>query len=128
MAKLRSIKNKGFSLLEVIIAVGVLAVAIVIILQSLSYSARIAGLSADFTDAVLLAKDKLQELEFAQERGELTVGGMPSGTKNKFSWSYNLTEIDQDSKLYKLVFKINWSRMNQGQDIHFSSNLKNYEI
>lgn len=125
MAKLRSLSNRGFSLLEVIIAVGVLAVAITVILQSLSYSARITGLSGDINAAVLLARDKLQELEFAQARGELTAGKV-SGLKNKFSWSYNLSEINQNSKLYKVDCEISWSRMDQEQDIRFASDLKNY--
>jgi len=113
--------------LEVIIAVGILAVVIVIILQSLSYSARIAGLSADFTEGVLLARDRLQELEFAQNRGEL-VSGAVTGTKNKFSWNYDLVETDQNAKLYKVNLTINWSRLGQRQNIRFSSVLKNYSL
>ncbi|MCX5712170.1 MAG: type II secretion system protein [Candidatus Omnitrophica bacterium] len=125
MAKSRSNSNSGFSLLEVIIAVGILSVAITVILQSLSYSARITGLNGDISEAVLLARDKLQELEFAQGRGGLSAG-IVSGVKNKFSWSYDLVETDAVSRSFKADFEVNWDRMNQRQSIRFSSDLRNY--
>ncbi len=126
MAKLRCRNSRGFSLLEVIISVGVLAIALVVILQSLSYSARITGLSFDIGEAVLLAKDKMQELEFAQGRG-LLLPGMSTGTRGKFSWNYNLSELDAQTQIFKADFEIYWGRMNQLRDIRFSANLKNYQ-
>lgn len=116
--------RKAFSLLEVIITVGILAIGIVVVLQALTFSARITGLSCDITNAVLLAKDKIQELEFEEKQNKITVK-TETEKKDKFTLRYEITEWDPDLKLYKLDLELKWQRANREEALNLQTLLKN---
>jgi Tfp pilus assembly protein PilV len=116
--------KKAFSLLEVIITVGILATGIIVVLQALAFSARITGLSTDITNAVLLAKDKLQEFEFEEKQNKITVK-TETKEKDKFTLSYDITEWDNDLKLYKLDMEVKWQRANREETLNLQTLLKN---
>ena len=126
MEKSNSAKTRGFLLLEVMIAMAILGVAVAVILQSLSYCARITGLTSSMAEAVLLGRDKLQELEFAQANNAL-IAGTVNTAKEKFFCDYSLTEIDQAPKFYKLNLEIYWNKRGQRQEIVLNSYLKSFK-
>jgi type II secretion system protein I len=105
--------NKAFSLLELIIAIAILSVGITAVLQAVSYSTSVAGLSCDMISAVMLAEDNLQELEYKESNkllsGEAADG---SGTLDRFNWSRTL-EPEEDLDLYRLKFSVNWQKRNK---------------
>jgi len=117
-------KNNAFSLLELIITVAILSIGIVVVLEAFSYSARMTGLSCDIINAVFLAEDKMQELEFKKEKQNLTsiepAGGIEN---NKFRWSYTLN-LDPDLNLSKLNFNITWARANREESLSLNTYLR----
>ena len=117
-----SLKNKAFSLLELVIAVAILSIGIVVILQAFSFSARITGLSCDIINAVFLGEDKIQELEF-KERQNLIKEEMMKDKKDKFEWEYSLI-LDPTINLYRLNLDISWQRLNAKQDLNLNTYLK----
>jgi len=108
-------KIKGFSLLELIIAIAILSIGIVTVLEALSFSARAAGLACDTIKASFLVEDKIQELGF-QENRKLIVSLPPEtgAEEGKFRWKYTLTPDTllsiPDVTLYKLDFDIGWQK------------------
>ena len=119
-----NLKNNAFSLLELIITVAILSIGIIIVLEALSYSARMAGLSCDIIDAVLLAEDKMQELEFKEKQG--LINKEPRDIRAKFEgfdWKYTLN-LDPDLNLYKLNFEIKWLRANREEGLDLSTYLR----
>lgn len=116
-------KIKAFSLLEVIITVAILSTGIVVILQALCFCARVTGLSCDITNAVFLAEDKLQELEFKESNNKLAEGQQESDKKDKFAWNYTIGS-EPDSKLYKLDLDITWQRLNRQERLSLNTYLR----
>ena len=113
---------KAFSLLELLIAIVVLSAGISAILQAMSYSAKVTGLSSDMVYGLLLAEDKMQELEFKEKTKQL-VEMTDNGKDGKFEWNYSLV-LDPDLKLYNLDFKALWQRMGRNEEINLKSYLK----
>ncbi len=117
-------KNKAFSLLELIIAVAILAIGVSAVIRALAFSARVAGLSCDITEAVTLSRDKIQELEFRVGKNILGPALMQAdGAKEKFSWHYALTQ-EPDLNLYRLNFTVNWQRMGREEKLNLDTYLK----
>ena len=115
--------NKAFSLLELIIAVAVLSIGIVAVLEALSFTARLAGLSSDIVNAVLFSEDKMQELEFKESQHLLESEPQEAmGEKDKFKWEY-MNKLDADLGLYKLDFNINWQRRDRQEKISLNTYL-----
>ena len=55
----------GFTLLEVMVAMGILATALVVLLQNHGYSVRMSEKARQLTRAAVLARDKMTEIELA---------------------------------------------------------------
>jgi prepilin-type N-terminal cleavage/methylation domain-containing protein len=116
-------ENKAFSLLELIIAVAVLSIGIVAVLEALSFTARLAGLSSDIVNAVLFSEDKMQELEFKESQRLLESEPQEAmGEKGKFKWEY-MNNLDADLGLYKLDFNIKWQRRDREEKINLNTYL-----
>lgn len=116
-------QNKAFSLVELIIAVAVLSIGIVAVLEALSFTARLAGLSSDMVNAVLFSEDKMQELEFKESQHLLESEPQEAmGEKDKFKWEY-MNNLDADLGLYKLDFNINWQRREREEKISLNTYL-----
>lgn len=123
MAELNcKLSNNGFSLLELIIGIAILSIGIVVILQALSFSARIAGLSRDIIDAVFLAEDKIQELEF-KERQNLIINEIVRDKKGKFEWGYEVN-LDSAVNLHRLSLDIGWQKLNRKEELKFNTLLR----
>lgn len=120
-------KNNAFSLVEVIISVGILAVGIVSVLQALAFSSRVAGLSNDMVEAAFLADDKIQKLEFLAEMGQPINNELLNEENGKFQWSYTAA-LDNDLaaglNLQKLTSKISWQRINRKETITCNTYLR----
>lgn len=117
-------KNKAFSLLELVVAVAILAIGIIVILQAFSFSARSTGIAGDIVNAVFLAKDKIQELEFKEGLGYISSEPRQAKDKaGKFTLGYALG-LESDSNLYKLDLDINWRRANREEGIKLNTYLR----
>lgn len=78
----RPARDTGFTLLEVLVALVVLATAVVAVLQLFGGGLRLARSAGDHADAVLLASARLADLE----PGPLTEGST-EGTDGPYSWT-----------------------------------------
>ncbi len=118
------LKNRGFSLLELIISVAVLAIGITTVLQAFSTSVVSGGLSSDFINASFLAKDKIQELEFKEKQGLL--GKEPAQVKEKKGKfeALSVLNFDSDLNLYRLTVNITWLRSKTEKSLRLNTLLR----
>jgi general secretion pathway protein I len=105
--------EKGFTLLEVIIAVAILGISLVLIMQLFSAGLRSARASCDFTRAVVHAKDKMEELSHSMTNDS---GDFEDG----FRWETTVQDYkeeigDTPYSLVKLMVKIYWPGIFQRQ-------------
>lgn len=117
-------ENKAFSLLELVISVAILSVGITVVLQAFSFSARAGGLSCDIINALFLAEDKIQELEFKEKQN--LIGAEPAqvnGKNSKFDWVYTLN-FDPELNLYKLNLDVTWQRLSRKEAINLDTYLR----
>lgn len=116
-------KSRGFSLLEVIIGVAILSTGIVLILQALTFSARITGVSCDTVKAIFLAEDKWQEIDFKVGKKIIDKASSDSGQRDgdDFKWSYELAALEDNPDLYKLDLNINWQRGSREEKLELNT-------
>ena len=76
-------KTRGFTLLEVLVATVIMAVAVVGLLSALSTSLRTAARLTDYDRAVLLARQKMDELLIADQ--------LPSLAPIEGTWDASIT-------------------------------------
>jgi general secretion pathway protein I len=122
--------NRGFTLLEVMISLAILAIGLVTVMQLFSSSLRNAKVSQDYTKAIFAARQMLEEIMVTQEDFE---GFEDSGEFEDlpdFFWEirselYEPEEIEGDERYslqpeetdgsepitdtYKIDFKVTWS-------------------
>lgn len=90
-------KTGGFTLLEVMIAMAILAIALVVVFQSQSQSISMASESRFVTTASLLAQSKMSEME-AVDPGELGSGSGDFGDGYPgYSWRTTVDGTHMDS-------------------------------
>lgn len=99
------ITERGFTLLEVMIALLILAMSLTVLLSSQSASMAAAGRSRDITLAALLARSKMIDIEQKLIHDGFTTGTVEdSGDfkdegEAKAKWQYRVTEIELDLSL-----------------------------
>ena len=108
-------KQKGFSLLEILIAFSILAISLGILLKIFSAGINTAVVSEDYTAAVQIAESLMAKtgLESPLQAGE------DSGTENeKYEWQVlvtpylfnpdNIDEMSITTTLFKVKVVVNW--------------------
>ena len=70
---------RGFTLLEVLVALAILSVAVVASIQGFAQGLRLLKLSGDHQEATLLADQKMREVV-------VPVEGREEGTETRFQW------------------------------------------
>jgi len=116
--------KKAFSLLELLLSIAILSTGIVVILQGFTFSTRSAALSSDMIQAIFLAKDKLQELEF-KENNALIAFEPPDSRKTvgRFQMRF-LNELNKDLNLYTLNAEIAWKRSKREEKMTMQTYLR----
>lgn len=72
-------ESRGFTLLELLVALAIFSVAVVTIIQLFSQGLRLLKLSGNHQRAVILADQKVREIEPGAE-------GIESGQEGEFAW------------------------------------------
>jgi len=107
------IKEKGFTLLEVIVAITVMGIGIVLIMQLFSGGLRSGKVSRDYTVAVVHAREKMEEMLINPVAG---TGDFGDGYKWQTEvMPYSLTE--EDSGLLKITVKVSWATLRKDRAI-----------
>jgi prepilin-type N-terminal cleavage/methylation domain-containing protein len=104
-----SSRGGGFTLIEVILTMTILAVGLVMILQLFSIGLRTSRTSCDYSTAVVYAKDIMEELSITPVQG--------SGIfEDKFEWESEVLPYEEYEKdleetgfnIMKLKVKVSW--------------------
>jgi general secretion pathway protein I len=100
-----SAHDRGFTLIEVIVAMLILGITLVMIMQLFSGGLKASRTSCDYTRAVLHAKDKMEELSVfqVQDSGEFEDGYQWESMVETYKEIEGVT-----SKLLKLSVKVYW--------------------
>lgn len=119
----------GFTLLEVMVAMAIIAIALTAVLGSQSQSVSLASEAKFYTTAPLLAQSKLAELE-AVEPEDLSDGSGDFGDDFPgYSWEMSLGDVfferpeNVSDRLRQIDLKISW-----GQDERFQYRIRLYRF
>jgi len=124
--KSKNLSDNGFSLLEVIVALAIMAMGFVTVSQLFSGSIRSIGLSEQYLKATTLAHSKLGELEINNyNRPELK--GTFINDKN-YHWdlevspySSELNSTPNNIQLSKVILNVHWEDTNQIRNIKLNT-------
>jgi len=86
-------KNRGFTLIEVVIALAILGIGLTVIMELFSGDLRLARTSEEYTKAMNFAQTKLEEIISQQKMEE----GMDEGKcddDDTFRWQVNIKKAD----------------------------------
>ena len=86
----------GFTLLEVMVAVAIIAMSFVSLLGSQSQSISIAGISRFETTAAMLAREKLTELQLTAFDQINNSAGQFEDEFTDYSWQAEVSELSED--------------------------------
>lgn len=114
-------KQNGFTLLETLVALAVLAIALGVIYQIFGTSLRNMQYSRDYSYAQMLAESKLSELSKGVPVKAGTWGG---DFNNKYSWVMDVAQAPATSEdggdvvdKYRVDFVVRWSAGNSQRTI-----------
>ena len=115
----RHASNSGFTLLEVIIAVGIIGVALVMLLGSVNRNIDLASKSRDAQIAALLAQDMMTEIQL-EDLPEVREESGIFPEHEGFEWflsvaPYNLALIETNIRIVRLL--IVWDEGNEEFEI-----------
>ena len=97
---LKKRKNKGFTLIEILTAMSILAVGLLMLLPMMIVSMQANDLARNFTDSSMMIKQKMEELKSMKN----PVSGADSvGTASRV-W----TVTDAENSLKQLVIDVTW--------------------
>lgn len=84
--------RRGFTLLEVLVALAILGLAVVTVIQLFGQGLRLLKVAGDYQQAVLLADQKVREVETVRE-------GIESGEEGVFQWERRVTIVPVPEEL-----------------------------
>ncbi len=119
-------KQKGFTLVELVVAFVILVVGVAAVLELVSQSALNARYAKDKTTATVLAQQKIEEL-LAQP--DLTVGETEGDFGNaypQFRWRAQVSEVgnelsDSGVTLFRIVVVVEWRDRGQTRSVQIET-------
>ena len=105
-------RERGFTLLEVLVALAILSIAVVTMLQLFAQGLRLLKVAGDYQRAVLLADQKAREVESVRE-------GVETGQEGEFRWERRATIVPVSEeltvlspapvRLFRVSVEVRWS-------------------
>jgi general secretion pathway protein I len=122
-------RQQGFTLLEVMVAVAIIAIALTALLGSHSQSISLAGEAKFYTNAALLAQKKMAELELEGFDDLVSESGDFGEEFPGYRWEVKVDDADFEGfeEIAKHIKKIDLS-LNWGESNRFSYMVKLYHF
>lgn len=121
-ASSRKLNDQGFSLLEVIVALAIMAIGYITVLNLFSASVKSVGMSDQYMRAVRLANSKLSEMEMMNYETE-TLSGTFEG-EERFQWLMEtepydspLNDPEQNINLSRIVLRVSWGENEKQRNV-----------
>jgi general secretion pathway protein I len=99
-------RNKGFTLIEVIVSMAILSICLVMVMQTFSGGLKASRTSCDYTRAVVHAKEKMEELSVKPENNS---GEFEDGFRWESEFTPYMVVEDAIYNLWKVKVKILWT-------------------
>lgn len=101
--------EKGFTLIEILVSLAIIAVALPPLLRAFTHASRSQQLSANETTALYLLKFQMAQLEVegfpevGEEEGEF-------GEGSRYTWAYSVEEVTdlEVEDLRRVTMSVNW--------------------
>ncbi|MBI5833023.1 MAG: type II secretion system minor pseudopilin GspI [Armatimonadetes bacterium] len=116
----RSCRQSGFTLLEVLVAVAVLAIGFVGVLQVVAQCESRSRDNRDRAEALRLAESKLNELSVQTDLQPGSDEGDFGAENSRFSWKQRIENTETDG-LLKLTMTVNWRSGSREQGVDLSA-------
>ena len=106
--------ERGFTLIEILVAISVLAISLVVILQLFSGGLKAVRLSNDYTRAVFYAREKMDELLLS---GDLAPGTLQGESDDSLRWTAEIELVEPETDegpdlpcdLLKITLRVMWA-------------------
>jgi len=118
--------QRGFTLLEIVVALTIAAVALPALLRVFSQGTRNHSLIENRTTALYLLKLRMSEIEML---GDLTVGSEEGefGTDSRFGWISEVAETDIEG-LYEVTVTVHWQERGQEKSVELTTYMADRSI
>ena len=110
----------GFTLIEILVALAILATSLVVLLENVGSSIRLSEVSRDLTVAAIIAQDKMTEMEL---EGEYVIGEEEGDFEDRYPgywWRMSVTESMFPNTL-QLDLEILWGNPDFPQVLYLTS-------
>jgi general secretion pathway protein I len=116
-------RNRGFTLIEVIVAIAILAISLVMVMQLFSGGLRASRASCDYTRAIVHAKEKMEELSVEPVQVGMTRFRDSGEFEDGFIWESEVQPHEELNKefedtgfnLLKIKIKVSWFNLARQQ-------------
>ncbi len=118
--------QQGFTLLEIVVALTIAAIALPVLLQAFSEGTKNQSLIENKTTALYLLKLKMGEIEML---GEIEAGSEDGdfGSNSRFQWTSDIAESDTEG-LYEVIVTVNWQERGREQSVELTTFLADRNI
>lgn len=107
-------KSAGFTLVEVMVTVAILAFGIVAIYEALFISMNTFGFYSNYLDTQDWVNEKISETQNQLTQAQLLEPGETSGQivrdQKTFDWSVIISPVNEEQRLYKIDVTLSWKQ------------------
>lgn len=117
--------QRGFSLLEVLVAFAILALAVATILSLFASGLRNTAVAAEYARALTLAESHLAS--FQGSNATQLESGISEGIFEGFSWQSRVSPYEEGgldagrTRLYRIDLQVNWGEGNRRRSVQLST-------
>lgn len=109
---MKKLKNDGFTLLEILVAVAIIGISLTVIIQLFSSNLRAISISKDYVHAVLKAEERMREL---LEEENLSEGHYSEQTEDGYKIDIYISKFSRDKSenlqvdLTQIDLSVSWT-------------------